>query len=113
MNILSKTIEIGETQSAAISLNEQVLVGLIAGSGITSDEITFLVSNDGSNYYSLYDETSEVSITTGSIVSAYALESKWFIPWSFVKVREGNSGSAVAQADWNASLEFTLRDYMI
>lgn len=96
------TIAVGETVTDTIFQNEQVLVGIITGSVITADELTFLGSFDNENFYSIYNETDEVSVTTASYARGYTLTPEDFLPWRFIKVREGNSASAVAQATYDA-----------
>ena len=100
----SGSVVIGQTTSNAIFLNENVTpVAITTGSDITATTLTFLVSNDGVNYNSLYDDTStEVSITVTSAARSYRLNPLNFWPFNSLKVREGTSASAVAQKTSNA-----------
>lgn len=112
MAIYKKTaiISIGETMSDSIPQNELVLAGLVTGSVVTADELTFLGSFDGENFHSIYDETSEVSVTTASYTRAFTLTPEDFLPWRFIKIREGNSASGVAQATYDASFDLIFTD---
>ena len=60
---IASSFVVGQTTSEAITLNNSTLMGVtISGSKITGTAMTFLVSTDGTNYYSLYDDSSaEVS----------------------------------------------------
>ena len=107
----SASIVVGGSVSNPITLNENTVAGITAGSSLTATTLTFLVSMDNVNYYSLYDNTStEVSLTLVSGSSrAYALSASSFFPWNFVKLREGNSASAVNQATVDAVFGVSLK----
>jgi hypothetical protein len=100
------------TQSDIITLNEKVLTGIIvSGSIITGSYITFLVSNNGTTFYPLYDSSNtEVTLTPTSASRAFNVNPENFLPWSFVKARLGTSASPKAQATYNAAVEFVTRD---
>lgn len=99
---------IGQTTSGSISLNAGMLTGItITGSKVTGTSITFTVSQDGSNFYPLYDsDSTEVSLTVTTAARSYNVEPRIFIGWPWVKARLGNSASAVAQATANQEILF-------
>jgi hypothetical protein len=103
------TVTVGNTESNVIYLNETVPMGLIVtGSVITGSLVSFLVSNDGVNFYPLYDSSStEVSLAVSTTPRAYSLNPEAFMGWNFVKARLGTSGSAKAQKTYDTSLELT------
>jgi len=107
---IASTFVVGQTTSGSIVLNNSTLMGVtISGSKITGTAMTFLVSTDGTNYYSLYDDTStEVSVTVTTAARSYIVDPKVFLPWSFVKARLGTSASAVAQATANQAILFHI-----
>ena len=107
---IASSFVVGQTTSDAITLNNSTLMGVtISGSKITGTKMTFLVSTDGSNYYSLYDDAStEVSLTVTTAARSHIVDPKLFLPWSFVKARLGTSASAVAQAVANQAILFHI-----
>jgi len=102
-NYTAASIVIGNSITNAIQLNQASALGITTGSSLTSTTLTFMVSVDGSNFYSLYDDSSiEVSLTTASVVRAYNLPIAKFYPWNWFKIREGTSASPVNQATINS-----------
>jgi hypothetical protein len=109
---ISKNFAAGESQTEAIQLNEQfTLTGItITGSKISGSLMTFLVSDDGTNYYPLYDSSSaEVSLTTTTEARSYALYPFSFLSWNFVKGRLGTTGSPVLQATVDQEIIFNCK----
>lgn len=94
------TFEVGQSVTDEIVTNEKSLCGLIvSGSSMTSGSITFLVSNDGNEYYPLFDSNaSEVYLKTTTAKKAYYINDSITKGWNFIKVRSGTSASAVNQA---------------
>lgn len=103
---------VGESQTSAIRINQGTLVGfLVSASTLTATTVTFLGSADGTNFYPLYNsESSEISLTTGSFARGYSLNSADFFPWNHIKARQGNSASAVLQANNAVSVQFVVRN---
>ena len=103
LNYLSASVVVGQTTSNRIILGENnTPVGITTGSNITGTVLTFLVSNDNITYVPLYDDTStEDSLTVTTDARAYSFLPTQTWPWRFIKIREGNSASAVAQATVN------------
>lgn len=99
LNYISGSIVVGQTTSNALILGEnKTPLGITTGSNITATALTFLVSTDGLTYYPLYDNTStEVSLTVTTAARAYSMQPLNTWSWRYLKVREGNSASAVAQ----------------
>ena len=91
------TIATSASLSSAVELGGGVLCGIIMPSGWTAASITMQASNDGVNYYNLYDETGgEITYTVD--VSRYIKTSPsevFAVP--YIKLRSGTSASAVVQ----------------
>lgn len=111
MKQVSRIIDVGQTETLSFSLNESTLTGFTAGSSITGSKISFLVSIDNENYYSLFDKDTEVTVITGSYNRAYALDHTLFYSWKQVKLQLGDSASAIAQETDPLSIVFSLREY--
>jgi hypothetical protein len=98
------TIAVGSTTTNSITLNEYSLAAITTtGSVLTATTLSLLVSHDGTNFYPLYDRTSEVTISASGVARSYAIEPTLTYPFQFVKIREGTSASAVAQATYPVS----------
>jgi hypothetical protein len=111
--IVTGSFVIGNSQTNAIQLNEGTLAGITTGSNLTSGTLTFLVSDDGTNFFPLYNESTEYSITTGSATNPVAKcisfpIAVWW-PWNFVKARLGNSASPVNQVTANSLIDFNFK----
>jgi hypothetical protein len=110
-SVASVTLEVGDTISSTISLNGWTPTGLIvSGSSLTASKLTFLVSNNDLDFYSLYDQTAEISVTTGSYLRAYSLDWTKMQGWKFMKIRSGTSASAVAQATIATGIEVNIKE---
>lgn len=107
-NIVSASIGIGETQSTPVLTNEGSLAGfVITGSVVTGSQVSFLVSADGTNYYTLYNQAgTEVTIPVSGCARAYNLDENTFKPWNYLKLRLGYSGSSLAQATYPLGITF-------
>jgi hypothetical protein len=104
----SGTFVVGQSETSTIKLNERVLTGvIITGSTTSGSLITFLVSENGTDFYPLYDSTgTEVYLTVTTVGRAYNLNPEVFMPWNYVKARLGTSSSAVLQATRDSEIEF-------
>jgi len=113
MVITTAGIAVGDTATNAIQLNEATALGITTASYITATTLTFLVSLDGTNFYSLYDDRStEVSLTVAaSAVRAYRLDVASMVPWNWLKIREGTSASPVAQQ--NRDITFNISNTIL
>jgi len=109
-NKVSTTIAIGQTTTGAILCNEYAMTGVVfTGSVVTGSQVSFLVSSDGANYYSLFNYSgTEVTIPVSGCTRAYNLDYQIFKPWNYFKLRLGYSGSSVAQATYPLDLDFLL-----
>jgi hypothetical protein len=99
--IIDTTIVTGSTVTDSIKLNELMLVGLIStGSYMSGSMVSFLVSIDDVTFLPLYnsDGTEVTFSSTNGKIQAWALDPNDFYAWNFIKVREGTSASAIAQA---------------
>jgi hypothetical protein len=105
---ISASIVVGQSQSNAIILNGQPVVGLMASaSNVSASTVTFLVSTDAVNFYPLYNNASaEYSVMSGSAantaIRGYAVDPTSFRAWKAIKLRLGNSASAINQTTSNA-----------
>jgi hypothetical protein len=106
------TFTIGLSETDAVQLNEvYTLSGLtITGSCITGSLISFLVSNDGSNFYPLVNSSStELTLTVSASARSFATDWNSFLSWNFVKARLGTSASAVNQKTYNQPIIFECK----
>jgi len=109
---VSATFAVGASQTDAIQLNENyTLTGItVSGSVISGSLVSFLVSNDGSIFYPLFNSSStEVSLTVTSASRGLAVDPNAFLGWTFIKARLGTSGSAKLQATYAAPITFELK----
>jgi hypothetical protein len=98
--IQTVTIGAGASLSGASSkYSGYRLVGLVTASTWDAAKISFAVSNDGTNFFALYDTTAEVQVASTTGAFAIALEPAKFIGWDYIKVRSGLVGAATNQAD--------------
>ena len=108
--IVTGSFVVGQTITNSVTLNECSLVGITTGSNLTGTAMTFTVSDDGSSFFPLYDNTSiEVSLTITTAARSYSLSPSVFFPWNFVKARLGTSASAVAQTTVNSFVDFNMK----
>ena len=110
-DVITGNFVIGQSQTNSILMNENTLVGVIVtGSYLTASEITFLVSDDNTTFYPMYDSSSaELSITTGSYARGYSLDAESFFAWDYIKARQGNSASPVNQITKNIDMKFITK----
>jgi hypothetical protein len=95
---VSASFVVGNTTTNSFFLQGGIPVGIIfSGSTISASNVTVLVSMDNSNFYPLYDETSEINISASSVARAYSVNWTKVQGWNYMKLRLGNSASAVAQ----------------
>lgn len=109
-NSISGSIVVGQTTSNALFLDNKAPVALVlSGSVVTGTKLSFLVSNDDATYLPMYDETStEFSLTVTNAARVYSLPATKFWGWNSMKVYEGVSASAVAQATYNVLFDIVL-----
>ena len=104
INSVEKTIIIadGETESGALALpQDYFLAGFILPAITTSTAITFKVSTDGTNFYTLYADGSAYSITiAGTGSEAITVSPSVFYPWEYIKVvvADAQSGDKTLKA---------------
>ena len=98
---------IGQSQTGTAQMNEQLTpVGVvITGSSISGSLVSFLGSDDGASFYSVFNSSStEVTLTTTSSARSYALDPNAFLGWNHIKARLGTSGSAKLQATYDQGI---------
>jgi hypothetical protein len=101
-NTITETVTIGAGASlsgASTKYPGLTLVGIVTASTWDAAKITFAVSNDGTNFFTLHSGTAEYEIASVTGAFAIPVEAKYFIPWDYVKVRSGTVGAATNQVD--------------
>jgi hypothetical protein len=109
---LSGNFAVGTSETDAIQLNElYTLTGVIITGSYTSGSLmSFLGSDDGTNFYPIYNSSSlEITITTTSASRCYSINPDDFLGYNFIKARLGSSGSAKNQATQPQPIIFTLK----
>lgn len=90
--------------SGAVDTGVDHVVGLVMPAAWTTAALTFSVSHDGETYQALYDDAgTEVTIASANAAAARTLcfsasMQLALLPWRYLKVRSGTSGSPVTQA---------------
>jgi hypothetical protein len=101
--LVTKTVTIASagSLSGAVYLGGYKYFTIIMPASWTAANLTFQGSDDGSTFYNLYADGSEVVETTGTAGAAYVLNSNVlaFGSVGYVKIRSGTSATPVAQAD--------------
>lgn len=98
---LTATIAASGSLSDALQVAGK-LVGVITPAAWTAAAITFSVSQDGTTFVDLYDDSTERTIASASIPTAasrmLALSLSSWLPVNYVKIRSGTAASPVVQA---------------
>lgn len=105
---ITTTITAGASLSSAIDLGGGVLAGIIIPSTWTTASLTFQVSNDGVNYYNLYDEYGSEVTATPAAGTFMRLSAGDYFGVPQIKLRSGTAASAVNQVS-TARLILVLR----
>lgn len=101
-NTITQTVTIGAGASlsgASTKYPGYRLVGIVTASTWDAAKVSFQVSNDGQNFFNLHSGTAEYELASITAAWAVPVETKYFIPWDYVKVRSGISTAATNQAD--------------
>lgn len=95
---VTATIASSGTTSGAVDLGVACPVGLTMPAALTGTAITFLVSNDNSNYVALYDYDTAAAVSITFVASkAFNLPTRIFAGWRYLKiVSNGTEGSSRA-----------------
>jgi hypothetical protein len=75
------------------------LIAVLTASTWDAAKISFSVSNDGTNFFTLYNQTGEVQAASITGAAAVSLSPADFIAWDYIKVRSGLVGAATNQVD--------------
>lgn len=87
------TIATGTSLSAASAdLKGTRVLAVIPDAAWDTQAMTFQVSNDGTNWFNLFQESVEYSLTGVVASNAYQLSLMAMLPWRYIKVRSGTSG---------------------
>ena len=90
-------IENGASLSGAVDLGGRKLVGIIMPDAWTAASLTFQGSVDGTNFFNVYDGTTERAlVVAANYYSALAI-GDW-VGFRWVKLRSGTAGTPVNQA---------------
>jgi hypothetical protein len=94
----SVTIASGQTTSPAIACGGLVLCGLFIPAGFTGTSISFLASQDGTNFFPVKSTTSGTALSYTVAASTYAaIDPKDFQGINFLKIVSGSSEGAARQ----------------
>jgi len=96
-NAETATIANGESLSGAVDLDSNTLVGISMPAAWTAAVITLSVSNDGTNYASLYYDGTEFTVNEATASINITLDPTVLLPWRYIKVRSGTAGTPVNQ----------------
>jgi len=96
-NAPTATIANGAALSSAVDLVNSTLVAISMPAAWTAASITFDVSNDGVTYGPLYYQGSEFTLTEASASRLITVDPLALMPWRYLKVRSGTSGTPVNQ----------------
>ena len=100
---VTQTVTIGagaSLSSASTKYPGYRLVGVVTASTWDAAKMTFMVSNDGTNFFDLLDTTgTEYELAAITAAKAAAVDGALLIPWDYVKVRSGTSAAATNQVD--------------
>jgi hypothetical protein len=101
-NTVTQTVTIAAGASlsgASTKYAGMKLVAVVTASTWDAAKISFAVSNDGTNFFTLHSGTAEYEIASVTAAFAIPVETKYFIPWDYIKVRSGISTAATNQVD--------------
>ena len=95
---LTATIANGASLSDAVAISGK-LVGLVVPAAWTAASLTFQGSVDGVNFYNVYDDATERTIASASVVASHyiALTLTHWLGFTHIKVRSGTASAAVNQ----------------
>lgn len=91
------TIAAGQSESSALELLSETLVGIYMPSAWDAADLAFLASHDGQNFVDLYDFGAPLSVQA-SADQYIALDIAKFVGAAYVKVRSESGGSPVNQS---------------
>jgi len=94
------TIPINDSVSPALDVSDAPLVGIIMPAAWTAAALNLEVSADGTRWCKPYDAygSAVASLATPVVDGAYAVDFSALLPWRWVRLRSGTSGSPVNQA---------------
>ena len=90
------TIAISTSLSPAFAAGDGALVGIIMPAAWTAAALTFQGSQDGVNFFNIYDAGTERQIATDASRALSLTHTDW-LAFPFLKIRSGTSGAAVNQ----------------
>lgn len=95
------TIPNGGSLSNGVFTRNLDLFGILMPSAWTNAQLTFQVSDNGEDWYDLYDDTNEFSLPTQSVAADHAISggvlADVFHAYNWIKVRSGTSAAGVNQ----------------
>jgi hypothetical protein len=89
------TIAISTQTSTAISCGGLVLCGILLPAAFTGTALTFFASNDGTNFFQIYNTTSGTALSYTVTQGTYcAIDPKDFQGVQYLKIKSGSSEAA-------------------
>lgn len=97
LDTVTVTIANGQSLSGSADLIGMKVIGIAMPSAFTGSSLTFQGSVDGTTFGDVYYEDSELSISCGAS-RMIGIDPIKLLPWRWVKVRSGTSGSPTNEA---------------
>lgn len=93
------TIANGASLSDAVCVNDLVAIGLQLPAAWTSATVTLQGSMDGTTFVNIHENGANAEYAFTNAAASVGLSLSWetMLPWEWIKVRSGTSGSAVTQ----------------
>ena len=91
------TIANGAALSGAVDLVSQNVIGISTPAAWTAASITFAVSQDNATFNPLYYQGAEFTLPEAGASRQITIDPTALLPWRYVKVRSGTSGTPVNQ----------------
>lgn len=98
VNTQSMTIASGQSQSNAIRIGNQAVVGVVVPAGSSLTSLSFLGSVDNSNFYSITEDDGTEYNPTVAASKFVNLDLNQFLAPIWIKVRAGTNGSPSVQS---------------
>lgn len=103
------TIPLGASESESITIFKTAkiwnvcLKGLVRPANLTGTLLTFLVSNDGTNFYTLYDEDNDpIALVVNTAAGAQRIQADDLAGWGYVKIK--SNATEVAERNFKLML---------
>ena|SRR4030067_3630375 len=91
------TVANGVSLSGAINVETHVICAFVTDSGWNTAALSFQASSDGTNYFNLYSDGSELTFAAIAASTWVTIDPARFLGIRHLKVRSGTAGSPVNQ----------------